>query len=187
MSISEITDKILLNASQDRENILKGAEVQIQKTEHGSETKLKEQKTKYKNETRKILESNKQKVTLGAKKEAKKIIEKSKHDVYNKVFERSLQQLRLLDDNRYKKILTSFFQALPQNVSGVIYSPINRVEITEEAARESGVQCKIKGDSSIKGGFVLKAEKFEYNFTFEKLINDSRNNLEIDIVKKIFA
>ena len=187
MSISEITDKILLNASQDRESILKGAEVQIQKTESGAGTKLKEQKIKYEDETRKLLESNKQKVTLGAKKEAKKIIEKSKHDIYNKVFERSLQQLRLLDDNRYKKMIASFFQALPQNVSGIIYSPIDRVEITEEAARESGIQCKTEGDNSIKGGFILKAEKFEYNFTFEKLINDSRSNLEIDVVKKIFA
>ena len=187
MSISEITDKILLNASQDRKNILKGAEVQIQKTEKEAESKLKEQKTEYENETQKILESNKQKVALGAKKEAKKMIEKVRHDAYNKVFELSLQQLRLLNDNEYKKILISFFQTLPQNVNGIIYSPPKRINITEEAAKESRIQCAVKEDDSVKGGFILKAEQFEYNLTFEKLINDTRSNLEIDVVKKIFA
>ncbi|MBU0723275.1 hypothetical protein KJ973_02190 [Patescibacteria group bacterium] len=186
MSISDIIAKILLDASKKRDSVLKNTEIQLQKMQIESESHLKEYEKQYQNETQKILEEHKRKVTLSAEKEAKKIIEKAKYDTSDKVFEDALKQLSSMDGSHFQCIFTDFLQTLPQETNGQIFCPAKRVSVIKETLTQLGLSYGIAVDNTIQDGWIFKAKQFDYNFSFSQIINQAKQDLEIDVVKKLF-
>ncbi len=186
MPITDITDKIIADATKEAEHIIDGAQVEAQKTEKRLVVSKKEITEENKKVLEKALSENKRRVVSAANQEVKMQIDNVKRSAINEVFEIALKDTLSLSDKEYKALLKSFLVNIPSETKGEVFAPKEKVAITKETLKESNLTNTVTPTDKFKGGIIIVEKDFEYNLTFENILADKKKFLEVEIAKLLF-
>jgi V/A-type H+-transporting ATPase subunit E len=188
MSLSDITKKIENDASQKAKRILNDAKDSGKAIMREVEEKKSELSKRYEKSTADLLSRNEARVKDGAHREGKQHIEEEKRKHINKVFTKAYENLVNLPSDEYTEYVSSLIGSLSIGKSEVsAFGPKNRETETKEALKKAGIEAKVSVDEKIEGGVRIEGEDFEYDFSFKKLMEQKRDELEVKVAKTLFA
>ncbi len=186
MSLEQLTEKIIKDAETKKTSILSGARSYAEKKEKETQSLFISKRNDFEKNLTEKLSQNTEKIARHAEREVKLLIDKTKRDVLNNVFQESFETIEKSSDDLYQKILDSLFKDLPKNIDGFLLTKPERIEITKRTLEKNGITCPVKEDSSLGEGFIIQGKTFEYNGTFKKLLVEKEKNLEVEIAHILF-
>ncbi len=187
MAITDITDKILIDAAKEAEHVIAGAKQKAQEIEKQMKLSKKEAVDKQKKEVEKNLLENEKRITSVAYQEVKLQTNNAKRKSINETFDDALLALFSLSDEEYGVVLKNLLASLHKDVSGKIIAPKEKIKVTKKILEELHIKNPITSTDEFKGGVVIVGDNFEYNLTFENLLATKKNSLEVDVAKILFT
>ena len=187
MSITDITNKILDDASKEAELVIKNAEAKASEISNTTKTLKENIKKEYSRQLEKTLKENERRITSAAEQEVKLKIDNAKRTAVDNVFKTALSQLLSLKDEEYEDVVLSLFKKLPKETDGKIIAPRERIDATENALKKAGLKYKVETTTKIKGGFIFLGENFESSFVFEEMLRNKKSALEVEVARILFS
>ncbi|MCK5026918.1 MAG: V-type ATP synthase subunit E [Candidatus Pacebacteria bacterium] len=186
MSLAQLTDKIIKDAEVKKDSIMNG--VKDLAVNKGKETEKisASLRNKFEKELEEKLSQNTEKVTNHAEQKVKHLVDETKREMLDSVFEESLSKLENASDDMYEKIISSLIKELPRSIDGTLFVKPGRLAITKKVLAKKNISCVIKEDVTLKDGFIIKSKTFEYDGTFEKLLQEKKKQLEVEIAHILF-
>ena len=195
--VEKIKQKIMQDAEAKTNEILEKARLQakeiVEKAKQKAEARAKEisQKSAYDvSEKKRIINSI---VEL----EMRKDILAAKQQLINEVFEKVLERLNNLDNDRYEQIIFEMLMAsIDSGDEEIVMSEARKEKLSADfvnklnkALEREGKKGNIKlSDETrdISGGFVLKSQGVEVNNSFEAVIRLYRDEIEPKVAEIFF-
>lgn len=189
MSLTDITDTIQQEAEATRKSILEAAEKRVSVLKASSKKQQEEVVSVYGAETEQIKQQNVASVTGMSEREQKKIVDGAKRALVDEVFDRALEALASLNGAEYKKVLVDYLKQLPGDLGECdVYASPEHVAVTKKALTDAKVSGSVHEDKDIKrGGFRVVGSSYEYDFTFEKMMREQKQALEIEVAQTLFG
>ena len=187
MPISDITDKIIEDAKKEAGYIIDAAKVKADEIEKRIERKKKDVIKESESNLQKTILENKRRVVSAANQEVKLRVDNTKREKVDEVFDTALKNILSLPDEEYKTLLKGLLKNIPKDVEGEVFAPKEKVAITKEALKAAGLKNIVTPTDKFKGGIVITGKDFEYNLTFENILADKKNSLEVEVAKILFG
>ncbi len=187
MSITDITNKIITDASEKSANIIKAAEITAKEISSKTEVLKKNIENEYSQKTIHTLKENEKKIISAAEQEVKLHIDKEKRFAVDTIFKNALKKISSLSDEEYEKIILSLFKNIPNNTNGKIIIPEEKELVTKKAIRKIGFNYEIETTNNFKYGFIFSEKNTESNFSFEDILKNKKSILEVEVARILFS
>jgi len=184
MKSSQEIDKIKEGANQEREKILIQAEKEADKI-----------KDEIKEGFKKEGEDEKKKRVIRARSKEKKEILNLKRELINEVFKLAEKEISSLNKEEYLALLKdSLLANIDSGNEEIVFSPKDKkliegefINNLRENLKEKGEKIKISyGLNEEERGFVIIKEEMQINRTFSNFFSFLREELEIEVAKRLF-
>ena len=196
-NVNNLTSKILQDAEERKAKILADAANEkasiIDKKTKEADSLEAQMLEKAKRET----QTAKERVISGAELKARNEKLKAKQVIIKEVFEKSVEELCKLDEDKYIAFVKETI--LSSGVAGdekLILNEEGKKFITEAVVAEINKELASKGKKgeisivseagSFKGGFILEKDGIEINNTFEALVDSLKEELEFEVARELF-
>lgn len=173
--------KLLQRAREEADAILAEADLQAEKMRQSYERRLQEEEPEVLRRRRIVADMDVQRLELGARRE-----------VIGKTFETALGVLRALPAEKYEAFVTALLEnAMITKSEEVLVGRKEKVvtaawlEKFNKAHDASLTLSSEKLDGS--GGFVLSQGRVDVNCTFDMLVHSLTEDLEADVVERLFS
>jgi len=195
MEAEKVTEKILAEAGDQAQKI----KTEAQQKQDDEQAKLDKELDEFKKQTKALAEKaardEKSHLLAAARMALAKQFLADKRKILDEVFEKALQKLHKLPDDRYKNLITKLMLEsvetgeeeiiIDKNEKRIDQQLINKVN--EQISSDKKSDLKLSDEKhNIGAGFILKRDKIKTNVTFDVLLNNARKELEIDLAKQIF-
>ena len=106
----------------------------------------------------------------------------AKQEILDKVFGMAKMKLEELDDSRYGELLDKTLKNIEIKGKGSLIVPASRKTVAEKVSKNLAVTI----DENLMQGFLVKDDDIVYNYTFESLVDEAREQLEGEIALELF-
>lgn len=196
-NINNLTSKILSDAEERKESILKEANEEKAKIVSKKEALAKSEEATMVEKAKTEAKTAKERIISGAELKSRNEKLTAKQAVIDKVFENSIEKLCKMSDEEIKEFIKNKIvnadivgdEAIILNEKGNKLVDVNLLkEINSEllAKGKKGELTINKEVRNFKGGFILEKDGIEINNTFEDLVNSERDDLEFEVAKVLF-
>jgi vacuolar-type H+-ATPase subunit E/Vma4 len=185
MSLAELTGKIINDAKNNAGEIVGNAEKETKKIDGVSGEKLNELRKNAEIVVEKNMIDNKRKVVASAEQEAKLAIETMRRDVLDQAFNRALIKFAN-DDELYQKIMLKLLSSLPKKIDALVTVPVGEKERAKKVLTAAGLSLSIEERATTTSGIIIEGVSEEFNFSFEKLLDDKKGELELGLANILF-
>ena len=186
MSITDITDTILAEANEKKEEISRETEQEEARIREETARRKQEMKQEHDETLERDKEHRRQQARARANQEAKQTLEQSRRDHINAVYRDAAEKLINLDSDQYRDTIERCASELPTLPSGTVFVPTDRADETREALQKAGVDLETEPSDSLRGGFVINTDKAEYDYSFDGLIENVQHRTELDVARMLF-
>jgi len=194
VSLEKIRQKILEEAKQEADRIIKEAEEKVQ-TAKSESKRAAEERYKREIEDEKAalaLEEERFRIECNANMNAEVL--RLKNQLINEVFDRAMERISKLENTKYLQIIVQYLsENLISGVDTLIISQKDKERITGkwvdsilQRIHKGDFRLKIVTSPDIQGGFILKGEKAEINCSLEQIIADKKEELKPEISRILF-
>lgn len=196
-NINNLTSKILSDAEERKESILKEANEEKAKIVSKKEALAKSEEATMVEKAKTEAKTAKERIISGAELRSRNEKLTAKQAVIDKVFEKSIEKLCKMSDEEIKEFIKNKIvnadivgdETIILNEKGNKLVDANLLkEINSEllAKGKKGELTISKEVRNFKGGFILEKDGIEINNTFEDLVNSERDDLEFEVAKVLF-
>lgn len=196
-NINNLTSKILNDAEERKESILKEANEEKAKIVSKKEALAKSEEATMVEKAKTEAKTAKERIISGAELKSRNEKLTAKQAVIDKVFENSIEKLCKMSDQEIKEFIKNKIvnadivgdETIILNEKGNKLVDANLLkEINSEllAKGKKGELTISKEVRNFKGGFILEKDGIEINNTFEDLVNSERDDLEFEVAKVLF-
>lgn len=196
-NINNLTSKILSDAEERKESILKEANEEKAKIVSKKEALAKSEEATMVEKAKTEAKTAKERIISGAELKSRNEKLTAKQAVIDKVFENSIEKLCKMSDQEIKEFIKNKIanadivgdETIILNEKGNKLVDANLLkEINSEllAKGKKGELTISKEVRNFKGGFILEKDGIEINNTFEDLVNSERDDLEFEVAKVLF-
>lgn len=193
MSIERITKSILDDAEKEAARILHAAQIATQRKINSAKEEQKKNLTERSKALEAEFEEKKVKELSNLKASYGQQLLGIKNAIIDDVFKRAMQNIASLSDGEYLSVIEKWLHAI--NTAGQIsISSKDSKRITHElisrinqARKESSRLSLSKDFADISGGFILKTEKFEIDYSIDAIASNLREGLGPRIAKELFG
>jgi len=195
MEAEQVVEKILSDARAEAEKITKQAE-QKQADERA---KLSQQLEEYNRQTEELAgraaEDKRRRILAAARMQIAKDRLAEKARILDEVFEQAQKQLKTLPDEEFFELMTQLMLAAVETGDEEVIVDKNETRIDHRFVKQVNRRLGpgYKGNlrlaeqrQDIGGGFVLRRGKIKNNVSFDVLLTQARNDLEIELAKQLF-
>ncbi|MFH1784114.1 MAG: V-type ATP synthase subunit E family protein [bacterium] len=197
MALQDILEKIHENAAQKAAEIIKGAQGKETEIVTEAQQRAKVLRKNLLSEASMKQEKLKDSRVALAQLEGRKSILSCRQDALSSVYKMLLLDLKGLEDKEYLDLIESIMVESACGDEEVIISSEDKKRITKkfiervnkklQEKNEKGA-LKLSDDTrSIGGGFVLRKERLEQNYSFSNLIKNIRETTEQEVVEILFG
>ncbi|MEP9412562.1 MAG: hypothetical protein HRF42_14440 [Candidatus Brocadia sp.] len=184
MSLERIRNYILENAQKEAKQIIKTAEEQFcAQIEAAKRFFLKEYQEKLQNEEKRLREDMKNNL-ITLKREYKMKLLEVKNSVIDNVLTRAIEHIQSLPDEDYLALIGRWLANIPDHLKGELFvnaRDLKRITATFidniNKKRKARINLHTLNTITIKGGFVLKTEHFEIDYTLDTIAKNIRTTL----------
>ena len=186
MSLQDILVKILSQAKETAEGIIKEAKTQVELEIIALQNQgVKDQKCEEEKTDKKIQKAL-QKAESLARMEGRNQVLAKKQESIDLILALVLKSLATLPAKEYEQLLAGMMQSLPQT-TGIIHPAVGKENSTKGAIKLAKKEFQVEESKKIEGGFILLSEDADIDFSFETLIyQDLRLELEKYIATQLF-
>jgi V/A-type H+-transporting ATPase subunit E len=186
MAIIDLTTKILDEAKKRAAEIKADSSEKTAEIEHETASQVVTLTETATAQTDKLLADNERRVISTAQQEAKMELDRAKRESLETVFSAAKKELAGLDGAKYEAFVAKLLGTLPKDVTGTLLTSPKREKETQTALTAAGLSLTLATDDSLEGGFLVRGDDFEYNYTFEKILADKKSELEIGVATILF-
>jgi V/A-type H+-transporting ATPase subunit E len=196
-NLEKLTNKIVEEAKIEADRIYKEAEEEKIKLISSMEKKGNKEKELILEKAKREAELRRERVISNAKLKIRNDKLESKQRVLDKVFERAVKELNLLDSKSkiefVKRIISNINIAGDEEI--ILSNDIKEVfekehlqEINEnlKANGKKGELKVCKEDRKLDGGFIISKKGIELNWSFQSIVESLREELEGEILSILF-
>lgn len=198
MGLEEIKLKILNDAQDTASEILDKANLKAHQIMEEAEDRAKSAAENILKLAGKNAEKEKRRILTLARLKSKNLVLTEKQKLIEDVFEGALNRLNNLSDGEYRSFVEKFIlKTVSSGEEEIIISPASEKSITDDLISEinselikNGKVGKLKLSSErreIGKGFILKSTNAEIDCTFKAIIEESKNEMEPEVVKVLFS
>jgi len=106
----------------------------------------------------------------------------AKQEVMDKVFQMEKDKLSDLDQKEYLDYVKSSLEKIRTDGKPTLLIPKGKMDQLKELSKE----MELVEDESVRSGYILKDGEVVYNYTFDALVDEIREDLEGEIAQKLF-
>ena len=106
----------------------------------------------------------------------------AKQEVMDKVFQMAKDKLSNLDNDDYLEFVKASLENTKTEGKPTLLVPKGKKDQLEELS----TAVELVEDPSVQSGYILKDGEIVYNYTFEALVDEIREDLEGEIAQKLF-
>lgn len=187
MAISDLTEKILSDAKQFAVGVKDENDTKVSEIEKSTTDTVNSLTKESEGETKRILADNEERVISSAKQEVKIELDRAKRNALEATFVTAYKELVKLSDGDYEVLVEKLLKSLPAETKGKLSTSTKRRKSTETALGKVGLSLTIETDDSIEGGFTVEGSDYEYNYTFSKILENKKQELEIEVANILFG
>lgn len=166
---------ILATAEKNASDILKQSKKEVARIESDVDSRVSAEVNEIVQKARLEMSSKKQHQLLHVQRAA-----------IENVFTSALEKLSSLDDAQYVNLMKSLLGRLPKG-DFVLHSASEKEALLSKAVSENGASYQMGDGIDSKGGFIATSETLEVNLTFESLLEENRDSLELEVSEKLFS
>jgi V/A-type H+-transporting ATPase subunit E len=196
--INRLTEKILEESKTKGEKIIAAAEEEGARLLEKKITEAKALEEDIISKAKIEGASTKERIISNAKLKARNEKLEAKQQMLQKVFDSALESLNQLSSEKYLEFIKASIlelkltgeQNLILNEKATAFVTVNYIDELNAKLIKQGSNFTVKLSNkvgSFKGGFILERDGIEINYSFEALIASSRDELEYEITKLLFA
>lgn len=195
MEAEQVIEKILSDARAEAEKIIKDAE----QKQADEQEKLAQQLEEYGRQTQELAgraaEDKRRRILAAARMQIAKDRLAEKARILDDVFEQAQKQLKELPDEEFFEFITRLMLAAVETGDEEVIVDKNETRIdhrfVKQVNRRLGPGYKgnlrlAEQKQDIGGGFVLRRGKIKNNVSFDVLLTQARNDLDIELAKQLF-
>ncbi|AQT68008.1 V-type ATP synthase subunit E [Anaerohalosphaera lusitana] len=195
MDAKEVVSKILAEANTEADSIKADAEQKVRAQKEQFDAKMDRFKKESDAKAEKAAEEARQQQLAAARMDIKKQKSQAKAQLLNDVFEKALDELVAMPDDRYKDLMTKLMIKAAQTGDEEVIIGKDEKRIDENLVKNVNRQLgsdkkgslKLASErADIKGGFILSRGKINVNASAQVLIEQAREELDIDIASELF-
>lgn len=113
-------------------------------------------------------------------------IQRAKREGVDEVFEAVFTELSEADEKAYIAYFTNLAkQVLPEEASGTVLAPKNRLPETEAIVKALHIDGKVHTVNTVIAGFILDSKEGAFDVTLERVFAEARPRLEVELLKRI--
>ncbi len=173
--------KLLQRAREEADAILAEADLQAEKMRQSYERRLQEEEPEVLRRRRIVADMDVQRLELGARRE-----------VIGKTFETALGALRALPAEKYEAFVTALLENAMITKSEEVLVGRKEKVITaawlEKFNKAHDASLTLSSEKlNEAGGFVLSQGRVDVNCTFDMLVHSLTEDLEADVVERLFS
>ncbi|AQM59968.1 V-type ATP synthase subunit E [Clostridium baratii] len=196
-NINNLTSKILSDAEERKESILKEANEEKAKIVSKKEALAKSEEATMVEKAKTEAKTAKERIISGAELRTRNEKLTAKQAVIDKVFENSIEKLCKMSDQEIKEFIKN--KIVNADIVGdetIILNEKGNKLVDANLLKEINSELLAKGKKgeltinkevrNFKGGFILEKDGIEINNTFEDLVNSERDDLEFEVAKVLF-
>lgn len=188
--MEKVAKKILDDAEEERGKIIKEAKKSVAKITKNIETELKHLKEETKRLVKEAQDRECRRLVGLANLELRNEALRAKREIIDTVFADALEHLLARKREDYLDLIKLFLERTGLKDGEIIVSEEERY-IDEEFLKAMNEKLKAdfklsKEKGSMKGGFILHKDKLEIDCSFEALLNEKREVLEVELAKMLF-
>lgn len=196
-NVKNLTSKILKDAEERKESILKAANEERAKIIAKKEAIAKSEEETMIEKAKMEAKTRHERIVSSAELKARNEKLAAKQSVIDSVFEQSIEELCKMSDNDMKKFIKDMI--LSSDIAGdekIILNEKGKSLLDKTLLVQINSELKSKGKKgeltvsnevrTFKGGFILEKDGIEINNTFEDLVNSSRDDLEFEVANVLF-
>jgi len=106
----------------------------------------------------------------------------AKQEVMDKVFQMAKDKLSNLDKKDYLDYVKASLEKIRTDGRPTLLIPVGKMDQLKELSAD----LELVEDPSVKSGYILKDGEIVYNYTFDALVDEIREDLEGEIAQKLF-
>lgn len=196
-NVKNLTSKILKDAEERKESILKAANEEKAKIIAKKEAIAKSEEEAMVEKAKMEAKTRHERIVSSAELKARNEKLAAKQSVIDSVFENSIEELCKMSDDDMKKFIKDMI--LNSDIAGdekIILNEKGKSVLDGTLLVQINSELKSKGKKgeltvskevrNFKGGFILEKDGIEINNTFEDLVNSSRDELEFEVANVLF-
>ena len=195
--VKNLTSKILKDAEERKESILKAANEERAKIIAKKEAIAKQEEEAMIEKAKNEAKTRHERIVSGAELKARNEKLAAKQSVIDSVFNQSIEELCKMSDDDMKKFIKDMI--LKSDITGdekIILNQKGKSLLDKSLLNTINSELKANGKKgeltvsdevrTFKGGFILEKDGIEINNTFEDLVNSSRDDLEFEVANVLF-
>lgn len=193
--ITHLTQKIMQDAHKKHEQYITKAQHDIKQKERLRKNQIRRQVDEDLKQFEKELRANMSLKVSDLHVKSRADILSAKQRVLNELFTESLHKIRAMNEDQFNHFVIVNIKNTPLkgDVELVLGSDSQNFSTAENhrfwqenaAARMNLIVSE--ETLAQRGGFLLRQEDIEYNFTFESLLNAAKEELSVDLLNLVFA
>ena len=187
MTLSDITNTILEEARERAESIENETEQKRAELREETARQKREMRETHTRRLEREKQHRREQTRARASQEARREIDQSKRDAIEAVYIDARRALRDLPHGEYTDLITRLADELPKQCEGTVTVPEARKDETEQALRDAGCHYPTRLSTEIRGGFILVTDRAEYDYSFGRLLEASRESTELRIAEQLFG
>ncbi len=195
--VKNLTSKILKDAEERKESILKAANEEKAKIIAKKQTVAKQEEAAMIEKAKIEAKTRHERIVSGAELKARNEKLAAKQSVIDSVFDQSIEELCKMSNDDMKKFIKNMI--LNSDITGdekIILNKEGKSLLDNSLLNTINSELKANGKKgeltisdevrTFKGGFILEKDGIEINNTFEDLVNSSRDDLEFEVANVLF-
>lgn len=195
--VKNLTSKILKDAEERKESILKAANEERAKIIAKKEAIAKQEEEAMIEKAKNEAKTRHERIVSGAELKARNEKLAAKQSVIDSVFNQSIEELCKMSDDDMKKFIKDMIlnsditgdEKIILNQKGKSLLDKSLLNTINSELKANGKKCELTVSDEVrtfKGGFILEKDGIEINNTFEDLVNSSRDDLEFEVANVLF-
>ncbi|MFN3531770.1 MAG: V-type ATP synthase subunit E [Candidatus Brocadia sp.] len=184
MSIERIRNYILENAQKEAEQIIKTAEEQFRTQVEETKLTMEKQYLEMLHTEEERLKENMKRTLTTLKREYKMKLLEAKNSAIDNVLARAIERIQLLPDEDYLALIGKWLAKIPDHLEGELFVNARDLKRITDAfvdninkKRKARIKLHTLTTIDIKGGFILKTEHFEIDYTLDAIARNIRTTL----------
>ncbi len=197
MPIKDIKNKILEDAQNEKDSIIKEAEEYIKETKENLQNEIASIKKDIMERYEQEAELKEKKIITEARLKANKEILSEKQAIIKEIFKEVENRIRKLDEQKYANLIEKLILENVENGDETIYignqerKSINQkfIDSLNKKLKSQGKQGDLKLSKKnvpIKGGIILGTDEIRKNASIEIILENIKDDIEIKLNKFLF-
>ncbi len=189
MSLKDITTKIIEDARHESAGVVKEIREEMEREMGRKDEEMAEAAETVEKRGAQKADKIREQAEFRSRMIEKNAVLEARQELIGEVFDAVKKKLAALDDEAFTELMVSALKESPRLEGAEVITSAKRRRLMPDAIRRAGVDYALSEKTLPleRDGFILSSATAEVNNTIESIVDSKREELEPEIVKRLFG